>query len=490
MPTKFYITTTIPYVNAPPHLGHALEFVQADVIARSRRAAKDEVYFLSGTDDNAIKNVQAAESAGVPADEFVSRNSETFKRLLAALNISTDQFIRTTEERHKVGAQALWAATKPEDIYKKTYEGLYCTGCELFYKPEELNEKGECLEHPGRKLELVKEENYFFKLSKYGTWLHELVEGGEMEIVPDSRKNEVLAFIDRGLEDFSISRPVSRSKGWGVPVPGDPSQTIYVWYDALANYITALGYPDVNAQLYRTFWSENKHNRLHVLGKGVSRFHAIYWPAMLKSAGLPVPTKEFIHGYITVNGEKISKTLGNVVDPFAVVQKYGVDAVRYYLLREIPAYDDGDFGDEEFKNRYNSDLANGLGNFAARVLTLGAGLGKIPEGLKPDAEISGYIEKTKKAVSEKTEDFKFHEALAAIWDLLSFGDSYVNKTAPWGIKDSKEKVQTVFNLVVILDNVAALLRPFLPGTAEKITGCINWDGELRVEKGKILFPRI
>jgi methionyl-tRNA synthetase len=277
--------------------------------------------------------------------------------------------LRTTEERHIKGAQALWSATKSEDIYKKKYEGLYCVGCEQFYKAEELDEKGECFEHPGKKPEVVEEENYFFRLSSYGPWLKDLLSSGKLKLVPESRKNELLSLIEQGLEDFSISRPAVRSKGWGVPVPGDPSQTIYVWYDALANYITALGYPNAEAPLYKKFWAEGD-TRFHILGKGVSRFHAIYWPAMLKSANLVLPNEEFIHGYITIDGKKISKSLGNVVDPLVVAKKYGVDAVRYYLLREIPTADDGDFSEEKLLRRYNSDLANGLGNFVARVLTL------------------------------------------------------------------------------------------------------------------------
>jgi methionyl-tRNA synthetase len=245
----------------------------------------------------------------------------------------------------------------------------------LFYKPEELNGAGECHEHPGKKLEVVEEENYFFRLSRYADWLRDLITSGTLRIVPETRKNEMLSLIGRGLEDFSISRPVERSKHWGVPVPGDELQTIYVWYDALANYITALGYPKADAPHYRAFWAEGG-KRLHVIGKGISRFHAVYWPAMLKSAGLPLPTEEFIHGYVTVEGEKISKTVGNVVDPFALVEKYGVDPVRYYLLREIPAYGDGDFGVKKFEERYHADLANGLGNFMARVLTLAARLNR------------------------------------------------------------------------------------------------------------------
>jgi len=488
MNKSLYITTTIPYVNAPPHLGHALEFVQADVIARFHRILGERVYFLSGTDENAIKNVQSAEQEGTPVKEFVDKNSGLFQKLLKELNISNDQFIRTTEPRHVSGAQALWRATDPADIYKKSYQGLYCVGCELFYKPEELNGSGECFEHPGKKLEVVKEENYFFKLSNYQSWLRELVSSGKLNIIPETRKNEVLAVIERGLEDFSISRPIERSKHWGVPVPEDDSQTIYVWYDALANYITALGYPDTEAELWKSFW-ENGGNRLHVLGKGVSRFHAIYWPAMLKSAGLPAPTEEFIHGYITVEGQKMSKTIGNVVDPSKIIESYGADAVRYYLLRAVPAFEDGDFGMNKFKEVYNADLANGLGNFVARVLTLAERLNgkKMDFGGSVDTALVAAINRAKEGVEMKLEEYKFHEAVAAVWELIGVGDRYVNEKKPWENSDDA----VLFSLVTVVDNIAALLRPFLPETSLKITQSIKWnDLELEIRKGGNLFPRI
>lgn len=488
MQKRSYITTAIPYVNAPPHLGHALEFVQADVVARSRRAKGDEVRFLSGSDENAIKNVQAAETAKVPVEKFVEKNSTLFQELLKVLNVSNDDFIRTTEPRHVAGAQALWRATDPEDIYKKTYRGLYCVGCELFYKPEELNEVGECPEHPGRKLESVEEENYFFRLSRYTDWLRELIANDTLRIVPQGKKNEILALIGRGLEDFSISRPVERSKGWGVPVPGDERQTIYVWYDALANYITALGYPDADAPYYRSFWAESER-KVHVIGKGISRFHAVYWPAMLKSAGLPLPTEEFIHGYVTVEGQKISKTLGNVVDPLALAARYGTDAVRYYLLREIPAYEDGDFSEGKFRERYNADLANGLGNFVARVLTLAERLNGKPVDFEKDMDpaLTAAITVAKKAAEEKLAEYKFHEALAAVWELISVGDRYVNEKKPWERPDEK----VLMSLVTVVDNVAALIQPFLPETSEQITKCIAWhDHAFSVSRGPALFPRL
>ncbi len=486
---RFYLTTAIPYVNARPHVGHALEFVEADVIARHERSRKKDVYFLSGTDENAIKNLQAAEKEGISVEKFVAQNSGAFEELLKALNVSHDQFIRTTDKKHKAGAQALWRATAKEDLYKKTYRGLYCIGCEQFYESDELNERGECSEHPGKKLETVEEENYFFKLSRYEGWLRELIESDRLKIVPEVRKNEILAFIKKGLKDFSVSRPIQRTHGWGVSVPDEPHQTMYVWYDALANYITALGYPDAGAELFKKYWAKSDV-RLHVIGKGISRFHTVYWPAMLKSAGLPIPTVEFVHGYVTTDGQKISKTLGNVIDPSEIIKKYGADPLRYYLLREIPAYTDGDFTFRRLEERYNADLANGLGNFAARVLALGEQVGDMAVA-RVEREVDEKIKEEKEILKNKLEEFKFHESIGAIWDLIKCGDEMVNDKKPWAIEGREEKAAAVFNLVAILDNVAVMLNPFLPETAAKITESIQWSGDtVRVRKGGLLFPRL
>ena len=475
-----YITTTIPYVNAAPHIGHALEFVQADVIARFRRVRGYETYFLSGSDENAIKNVQAAEKEGIPTETLVLRNAEAFKELLKKLNISIDQFIRTSEERHKVGAQALWSATKKEDLYKKKYQGLYCQGCETFYNKEELNDAGECNEHPGRKLELIEEENYFFKLSNYQEWLAEVIEKDVLKIVPQSKKNEVLGFIKHGLEDFSVSRPVERTKHWGVSVPGEPEQTMYVWYDALANYITALGYPDVNAELFKTFWLEND-KKIHVLGKGVSRFHAVYWLAMLKSAGLPIPNEEFIHGYITVEGQKISKTIGNVVDPFDVINRFGVDPVRYYLLREIPAYEDGDFSEEKFKSRYNGDLANGLGNLVSRVVKMARSYGVLFDPSSVEAH-------GKEVYEEAMDRYEFKKALDVIWERIQISDKFVQETEPFKtIKTDPEKAKRdVKELLESVWEIGVLLEPLLPETSKKILRVVE-DPSSEIPT---LFPRL
>ncbi len=361
---KFYITTAIPYVNAAPHVGHALEFVQADVIKRYRKILGDEVLLLSGGDENALKNVQAAEDAGSNVQDFVDKNSKIFEDLAEKLNIEFDIFQKGSTEEHHKSSQKLWKLCE-KDIYKKEYKGLYCVGCEQFYEPGELNEKGECFEHPGRKLEEVAEENYFFKLSKYENQIRQLIKTDEIKIIPEHRKNEVLGFLKQGLQDISISRSNERAKNWGVPVPEDKNQRMYVWFDALNIYQSGIGF-DVDEEKYNKWWPADTH----VIGKGIIKFHAVYWPAFLLSAGLKLPKTLFVHGYFTVEGQKMSKTIGNVIDPFELIKKYGVDVLRYYFLREIPSTADGDFSERRLAEIYNSDLANGLGNLVSRVAKL------------------------------------------------------------------------------------------------------------------------
>lgn len=477
---KFYITTSIGYTNAPPHIGHALESIQADVIARYHRAKREKVFFLTGTDEHGTKVARSAEKAGLTPQEFTDKISEKFKALKEALNLSWDDFIRTTDkERHWPNVEMVWKKlVDAGDIYKKTYEGLYCVGHEAFVTEKDLVD-GKCVDHQ-TKPEVIKEENYFFKLSKYADAIAKKIESGEIEIIPETRKNEILSFIKQGVRDISFSRP-SKTLSWGIPVPGDDSQTIYVWADALVNYL----FP-------KEFWPAD----VHVIGKDILRFHALYWPAILISAGIALPKKIFVHGFIVFGGQKMSKSLGNVVDPFALVEKYGTDAVRYFLLREIPASGDGDFTVQKFEERYNGDLANGLGNFTARVLTLGSQLGEIEadgnirEWLRK--EVSEEIEKTRGLVAKKIEEFKFHEALADIWALIGFGDRLVNEEKPWAIKDEKEKQKVLVNLIVLLDNISAMIAPFLPEASEKITKSIVWKNEktLAIKKGEVLFPRL
>jgi len=338
-PPRTYITTTIPYVNARPHIGHALELVQADVLARFRRGRGDSVRFQAGTDDNSLKNVLAAEAAGADVREFVDRNAEAFLALGPALSLTVDDAIRTSRDRrHRPGVERLWqACAAAGDLYRRPYEGLYCTGCEQFYSPAELR-GGRCPEHETEP-QRVAEENWFFRLSRYGQPLREAISRGELRIDPAGRRHEVLAFIDGGLEDFSVSRPAERAGGWGIPVPGDASQVIYVWWDALCNYITALGYGTDGAG-YREWWASGaaSSRRIHLLGKGVLRFHAVCWPAMLLSSGQPLPTDIFVHDYLTAGGRKISKSSGPGLpgsDPAALAAEYGADAARRGPVRAV-----------------------------------------------------------------------------------------------------------------------------------------------------------
>jgi len=487
MAKKFYITTAIDYVNAPtPHVGHALEKIQADVLARHNRLLGEDVFFLVGTDENAQKNVLAAEKAGVPVKEFIDRNVLANKEMIKVLNISNNDFIRTTDkEKHWPGVIKLWQeCQKAGDIYKKEYTGNYCVGCEAFVTEKDLKD-GLCPEHL-KAPEKVSEENYFFRLSKYQKKLEELIEKDELKIVPEKRKNEVLSFIKSGLHDFSVSRPAERMKEWGISVPDDKGQIIYVWYDALGNYITALGYGRENPELFEKYWPAD----IHVIGKGIIRFHAVYWPAMLLSAGLELPKMIFVHDYITVGGQKMSKTLGNVVNPLKLVEKYGTDPVRYYLLREISPFQDGDFTYEKFEERYNSDLAKGLGNLVSRVLTMAEKAFKQEVEYGPDNEFKKLFEQTEKEIQKAMDSFKFNEALAAIWGLIGYCDQYIEKERIWEKQDEK----TLNNLLSGLAQTAFFLKAFLPQTSEDIFQQLGVNPEKRpwkfnIRKGKALFPR-
>ena len=376
-----YITTTIPYVNARPHIGYALEFVQADVLARYRRGRGDGVRFQAGTDDNSLKNVLAAEAAGVEVREFVDRNAEAFVALGGTLSLTVDDVIRTSRDpRHRPGVERFWRACSA-DLYRQRYEGLYCTGCEQFYPPAELRD-GRCPEHETVPQQ-VTEENWFFRLSRYAEPLREAITTGRLRIEPAGRRNEVLAFIDGGLEDFSVSRPAERAGGWGIPVPGDPCQVIYVWFDALCNYVTALGYGP-GGEAYQQWWA-GPGSRVHLLGKGVLRFHAVYWPAMLLSSGQALPTGIFVHDYLTAGGRKISKSGGAAgeaaaLEPAALAARYGADAVRWWLLHEVQRVGDADFTVGRLIARPDDELANGLGNLVNRVVAM---IGKYRDGRIP-----------------------------------------------------------------------------------------------------------
>ncbi len=475
MKNKFYITAAIPYVNAKPHIGHALEFVQTDTVARYHRLLGEEVIALSGGDENALKNVQAAEKAGVPLQEFIDTNTKLFWELTKKLNAQFDVWQKGSDKKtHYPASQKLWElCAANDDIYKKSYKGLYCVGCETFYAPDELNENGECFEHPGKKLDEVEEENYFFRLSKFQEKLTKIIESGELEIIPESRKNEVLSFLKAGLQDISISRSNERAKNWGVPVPGDSKQIMYVWFDALNIYQSGIGFG----------WDEEKYNKFwpadaHVIGKGIIRFHAIYWPAFLLSAGLRLPKKIFVHGYYTVNGQKMSKTLGNVFDPVPLLEQHGADALRYYALAKTPPFTDGDFSEDKFREAYNFDLANGLGNLVARVAKLGERVDKnfsITDGLKLSI-----------VVEDNLRGFKFSDAIADIWQRISNTDKFIESKQPWTLS-GEELYKVLAPCVEAIRQIAYDLQPFLPETAEKILKQFEGPG---IKSDVPLFPRI
>lgn len=466
MKKNFYITAAIPYVNAAPHIGHALEFIQVDVIARYHKLLGDKVTALTGSDENALKNVQAAEKTGSPIQEFVDKNAQLFLELTKKLNTQFDVFQKGTSPAHFKSSQELWnRCFEKGDIYKKDYEGLYCVGCETFYSQNELNEKGECFEHPGKKLDKVSEVNYFFKLSSYQKKLIKLITKNELEIYPLFRKNEVLSFLKKPLHDISISRSNERAKNWGVPIPNDPTQRMYVWFDALNIYRSGID---------EKTWPAD----LHVIGKGIIRFHAIYWPAFLLSADLPLPKAIFAHGYLTVNGQKMSKTIGNIIDPLEIISKYGVDALRYYLLREIPPTDDGDYSEKRMNEVYSSDLANELGNLVMRITTLAekdelALTNEVRYRMVPDGTIKQF------------NSFQFNLILESIWKKIKTLNKQTDDFAPWK-KNSAERKEFLTKSLSEINQIGYELQPFLPETSEKI---------LKATTGKItkivpLFPRL
>lgn len=472
--SKFYITTSIAYVNAAPHIGFALESVQADVLARYYRQKGDEVFFLTGTDEHGAKIARAAEEAGENPKEFTDKLSLKFKDLKKAFNLSWDNFIRTSDQKiHWPAAQEIWnRIIKEGDLEKKNYRGLYCVGCEAFITKKDLA-NGKCSVHQTTP-EKIEEENWFFKLSKHEKDIEKLIESDELRVIPESRKNEILAFIREGLEDISFSRP-SKDLSWGIPVPGDPTQTMYVWTDALTNYIS--GYGGIEA------WKKRPAD-IHIIGKDILRFHAVIWPAMLLSVKLPLPKSIFVHGFIKVDGEKMSKSLGNIIDPFELVKKYGTDAVRYYLLREIPSTQDGDFSYEKFKERYNGDLANGLGNLIARVAAIGEKLENLEAA---DKEIFKYPPKYEKMFK----DFELNKILEKIWEEIHELDKKINSEKPWAEKDQKVLKGYVAVYGDRINRIANLLEPFLPDASKKIKEQFQISkNKLVIKKIENLFPRL
>jgi methionyl-tRNA synthetase len=472
---KFYITTSIAYTNAPPHIGYALELIQADVIARYHKLLDEDVFFLTGTDEHGQKVVKAAEEAGKSPKEFTDEISSKFKELTKVLNISNNDkdFIRTTDQkRHWPAVKEVWLKLKENDDIseEQLYKGLYCVGCEAFITKKDLID-GKCKIHQ-KEPEIVEEENYFFKLSKYSKQIEEIIKKDEVKIIPEGRKNEILSFISQGLDDVSFSRPRKDLK-WGIPVPDDDTQTIYVWADALINYISVLGYP--NGEKFKRYWPAD----IHFVGKDILRFHATIWLGMLLSLKLPLPKNIFVHGFITSAGQKMSKSLGNIIDPFELVKKYGVDAVRYFLLREIPPSEDGDFTYEKFEERYNADLAKGLGNLLARVIKLTEG---IKVSIKNDKVFEKEISNVFKRYKKTLEEFKFNDTLVSIWELISVCDEYIEKERPWEKKENQKTV--ISNLLYTIGEIAKLLAPFLPETSEKILK------QIETKKSRPLFPRI
>jgi methionyl-tRNA synthetase len=459
----FYVTSPIFYPNANLHMGHAYVMTISDVLARYHRLVGEKTYFLTGADENTGKVVKAATEKGKNVDEFLLEITDGFKNLFKTLEISYNQFIRTTDkEKHWPGAFAMWnKLVESDDIYKSTYEGLYCPSCEAFYTEKDLVD-GKCPYH-GIVPELIKEDNYFFKLSKYTTPIKEKIQSGELEIVPVTRKNEILSLLDRGLEDVSFSRPI-KNVPHGIPVPGDPEQVIYVWCDALVNYISALGYGTPNDQLFKEFWPAN----VHVIGKDILRFHAAIWPAMLLSAGLPLPKKIMVHGLIMSGGAKMSKSLGNVIDPYELINEYGPEALRYYFARHIPTFDDGDLTKEGFKNAYNASLANGIGNLVSRIMKMATTYGV--ELSQSDKEIRYFTHSI-----ESLEKLNINEFTNEIWAKIAWLDEYIQKNEPFKkIKvDQDGAKKDVYILLNHLLGVALMLEPIMPETSQTIQNLIG-----------------
>jgi methionyl-tRNA synthetase len=463
---KFFITTSIAYTNAPPHIGFALEAVQADVLARYHRFLNKDVFFLTGTDEHGIKIEKAAKKAGKTPEDFTNDISAKFQKLKQALNLSNDDFIRTTDrKKHWPNVEKIWLQLKEKgDIEKKKYKGLYCVGCEAFVKEKDLIE-GECPIHK-EKPQIIEEENYFFKLSKYSPNVKRAIEENKIKIIPEARKNEILNIINQGLEDISISRSKEALK-WGIPVPDDSSQIIYVWFEALINYLYQINRWPADVQC---------------IGKDIFRFHALMWPAMLLALDLPLPKNILVHGFITSRGQKMSKSLGNVISPFDLVDKYGTDAVRYFLLREITPTEDGDFTYEKFEERYNSDLASGLGNLVSRVLALSE-KNEIKNKNIIDKEIENYLKTTEEKYKSDFKFFKFNECLSSVWELVSYCDKYAEQQKIW--EKSNKQLTVISDLLFAISKIAALLIPFLPETSQKITEKLKEN-----KKGESLFNKI
>ncbi len=470
---KFYLTNAIPYVNGSPHLGHTLEFIISDVTSRFHRLNGDDTLATCGSDENGQKILEAAKKASLKPQQLADKNTQAFLDHLKRLNVNFDVWRRATDQKlHWPGVTKLWQlCLKNGDIYKKTYQGLYCVGCEQFYTKNELM-GGKCPEHLTVP-ETVSEENYFFKLSKYQKQLEELILSDKLQVLPQVRKNETLGFIRQGLQDFSVSRPAERLGNWGIPVPGDPSQVMYVWFDALTIYMTSIGW-GYDDKLWRKWWPAE----VHVIGKGIYRFHTVYWPAMLLSAGLLLPKTVLVHGYVNSGGQKMAKSLGNVVNPEELLKQYGTDPIRYYLLKEIPTQADGDFTEARFKEIYNADLANGLGNLVSRVAKMAQ-----KDGL---AGIKTAQPTAPNGLFNYLNNYEFNLALDVLWQEFRQLDQTIAKDKPWEKSAGARKGLLAAYIKKIL-NLSYYLQIFLPQTAAKIAKTFSGN---KIKLDQALFPRL
>lgn len=508
MARSFYVTTPIYYPSDKLHIGHALTTTMADVLARFKRMQGFEVRFLTGSDEHGQKIQRKAAQARVSPKEYVDEIVASFQQLWQQAGISYDDFIRTTEERHIACVQELFRRIYAKgDIYKSEYAGWYCTPCETFWPERQLAE-GTCPDC-GRPVELLKEESYFFRLSNYAEALLAYIAAHPDFIQPASRRNEMINFIKGGLEDLCISRT---SFDWGIPVPIDPRHVVYVWFDALTNYISALGWGSADESLFHKFWPE----AVHLVGKDIVRFHTVIWPIMLMAAGVPLPKKVFGHGWLLVDGGKMSKSKGNVVDPFVLIERYGADSIRYFLLRELPYGGDGYYSEEALRQRYNTDLANDLGNLVHRSLTM---IERYRDGLVPPATTPTALERDLREVAaraaagveEELERFDMAAALAGAWQLVDRANKYIEETAPWNLarQGQGERLDTVlYHLAESLRILRVIVAPFMPGLVARLGRQLGlpdpqtfpaWDeartwGLLppgtRVRRGEPLFPRL
>ncbi|MEO8104992.1 MAG: methionine--tRNA ligase [Candidatus Saccharibacteria bacterium] len=474
--SKYYVATSIPYVNGEPHLGHAMEFVMADVLARQARQNGDDVIFSTGTDEHGGKIAEKAAELGLTPKELADKMSARFSALAKSLNISNDRFIRTTDAGHEQRAQLIWKALE-KDIYKSKYVGWYCTGDEEFFSEAHVKaNNGVCPDH-NRPYEKIEEENYFFRLSSYTAPVLKAIEDNSLLILPAPKRNEILSLLNSGLEDISISRPKDKIS-WGIPVPGDVHQVMYVWFEALMNYITVLGYPE--HQDFTDFWPAD----VQVIGKGILRFHAAIWPAMLLALDLELPKLLYVHGYVTVDNKKMSKSLGNAVSPDDVIKKYGADPFRYFFLRHIPSYGDGDFSWQTFEAAYNNELANELGNAVQRTVAM---ITKYQNGIIgdiPDAEHDMAQYQEAMAIC------RFDRALDHVWEQVRGLNQYIDEEKPWTIAKTGDEDHLREVLAYLASNlleIASLLEPFLPETALRIYNVFA-EGIVRPIEGT-LFPK-